>query len=105
MTVQEIELRIDLNQAPLFKISSNLTGRVYGLTFRWSYRWIAWYLDLDETLFGIKIVNGIDLFGPFHYNDNVPPGQLAAVRNKGVTSKPFFDNFGIEKEITLAYIE
>jgi hypothetical protein len=105
MAVQEIELRIDQNQSPFFTISSKLSGRVYALRFTWSHRWASWYLDLDQTLFGIKIVNSIDLFSPYHYNDDVPPGKLGAAINKGRSSKPFFDNFGIEKEITLAYIE
>ena len=101
----EIELRIDENQSPLFKIASSLTGRVYDLKFIWSYRWAAWYLNIDETVLGIKVVNGVDLLASYHYNDDIPPGKLGAVRNKGRTSKPFFDNFGIEKEITLVYEE
>ena len=104
MTV-EIELRIDQNLAPFFKIASNLSGRVYDLRFSWSYRWQAWYMDIDETVQGIKVVNGIDLLGSFHHNDDIPPGKLGVVRNSGRDSKPFFDNFGIEKAMTLVYEE
>jgi hypothetical protein len=102
---QEIELRIEQNRSPLFKIASNLSGRVYDLKFSWSYRWAAWYLDIDETVKGIKVVNGIDLLESFHYNENIPPGKLGVVRNSGRDSKPFFDNFGIEKAMTLVYEE
>lgn len=105
MAIIEIELRIDQNQSPFFVINSQMSGRTYDLRFRWSTRWEAWYLDIDSTIFGIKVVNGVDLFAPYHYNDAIPPGKLGAVRNKGRTSKPFYDNFGIEKEITLTYIE
>lgn len=101
----EIELRIDQNQSPLFKIATNLSGRVYDLTFIWSYRWAAWYLNIDTTVQGIKIVNGIDLLEQLHYNDNLPPGKLGVVRNSGRDSKPFYDNFGIEKPMTLVYEE
>jgi len=105
MATFQIELRIGQNSTVLFKIASNLSGQVYDLRFDWSYRWAAWYLDVDETVQGIKIVNGIDLLGPYHYKNSVPPGKLGAVRNSGRTSKPFFDNFGIGKEITMAYVE
>lgn len=102
---QEIELRIDQNLSPLFTIAVNLSGRVYDLRFAWSYRWVAWYMDINDTVHGIKVVNGIDLLEPFHYNENIPPGKLGVVRNSGRDSKPFFNNFGIEKEMTLVYEE
>ena len=105
MATFEIELRIDENQSPLFTVASNLSGRVYDLKLTWSYRWSAWYLDVDEIVQGIKVVNGTDLLEPYHYNDDLPPGKLGVVRNSGRESKPFFDNFGIEKEMTLVYEE
>ena len=105
MAVLEIELRIEENGSSFFKIASNLSGRVYDLTFYWSHRWLCWYMNVDETLFGIKVVNSIDLLGPYHYNGDVPPGQLTAYINQGRSSKPSFFNFGIEKEVTLIYNE
>ena len=104
MTI-EIELNIDQNRSPLFKIASSLSGQVYELKFKWSVRWLAWYMDIDESVQGIKVVNGIDLLGPYHYLDDIPPGKLGVVRNKGTASKPYFDNLGIEKEMTLVYEE
>lgn len=105
MAVLEIELRIDENASSFFKIAANLSGRVYDLRFTWSHRWLCWYLDINDTIYGLKVVNGVDLLGPYHYNDGIPPGQLTAYRNKGRTSKPSFFNFGVEKEITLIYNE
>lgn len=99
----EIELNIDQNRSPYFKISASLNGQVYELTFRWSVRWVAWYMDIDETVFGIKVVNGVNLLAPYHYNKDLPQGKLGVVRNNGTSSKPYFDNIGIEKEMTLVY--
>ena len=74
MATFEIELRIDENQSPLFKIASNLSNRVYDLKFAWSYRWAVWYLDIDETVQGIKIVNVTVLLASYHYNNDLPEG-------------------------------
>ena len=104
MTI-EIALNIDQNRSPLFKISASLSGQVYELRFKWSVRWLCWYMDIDESIQGIKVVNGIDLLGSYHYLDDIPSGKLGVVRNKGNASKPYFDTFGIENEMTLVYEE
>jgi len=105
MAIIEIELNIEKQGSGYFTISPTLSGQVYRFTLSWSARALAWYLDIDDTIQGIKIVNGIDILDPYHYNNNLPPGKLGAFRNKGTKSKPSFFNFGIEKEITLLYEE
>ena len=62
-------------------------------------------MDFDSKAQGIKVVNGVDLLAPFHYMDGVPSGKLGIIRNKGKSSKPYFNNLGIEKEMTLVYEE
>ena len=100
-----VEIPITLN--PSYTDTPELSGQVYQFRKRWSTRSEAgagsWYLDVKGVIFGIKIVNGIDLFTPYKYIDELPTGQLFAFRSTGKTSKPGFDNFGIGKEITLAY--
>lgn len=103
--IQEIRLDIEKNGSSYFRVSPVLSGRVYDLTFRWSVRSMCWYLDIDRTVQGIKIVNGIDLLAPYKYMDNLPAGKLGARRNTGRSSKPGFFNFGIDKEVTLIYEE
>ncbi len=96
-------IEIPTEQLPFYKVSIVLSGQVYELTFKWTTRLLSWYMDIGTELLGVKVVNGIDLLSPYHYKDNVPRGQLVANRNTGRTSKPFFNNFGIGKEITLVY--
>jgi hypothetical protein len=97
-------IQIPTEQIVFYKTSIVLSGQVYELTFRWSTRSLpSWYMDIGTTLLGVKVVNGIDLLGPYHYKDDVPRGLLVAKRNSGTSSKPVYDNFGIGKEITLVY--
>lgn len=101
----EIELNIAAQGASKFTITTVLSGQSYQLTFTWSVRSLAWYMDIDETIQGVKVVNGIDLLAPYSYIDNLPTGKLGAYRNSGKTSKPDFFNFGVDKEVTLVYEE
>ncbi len=103
MSVVEIDLRIQEQGSPYFMVNVLLSGQTYNLRFEWNYRTVAWYLRIDDTVTGIKIVNGIDLLGPYHYIDTLPAGSLGVVRNSGTESKPGFFNFGIDKEMTLIY--
>ena len=96
-------IEIPTEQIPFYKTSIVLSGQVYELTFRWTTRLLSWHMNIGTTLLGVKVVNGIDLLAPYHYKDDVPRGQLVAHRSTGRASKPFFDNFGIGKEITLVY--
>lgn len=105
MAIVEIDLKIEEQQSPYFEINALLSGQVYRLRFRWSYRSLAWYMRIDDTIDGIKLVNGIDLLGPYHYIDELPPGKLGIVRNSGTSSKPNFNNLGINLETTLRYEE
>jgi len=105
MSAFEIELNIEQQGSGYFTASPTLSGQTYALKFRWSVRSNAWFLDIDDTIHGIKIVNGIDILGPYHYNDLLPPGKLGAHRNQGTSSKPGFFNFGIGKEVTFRYEE
>ena len=102
MTV-EIDIKIQEQGAGYFQVSSKLSGQVYKMTFIWSYRSLSWYLNINDTAKGIKLVNGIDLLEPYHYIDELPPGKLGVVRNSGAESKPGFFNFGIGKEMTMVY--
>jgi len=103
MTVTEIELNIDKTKSPYFKISAAMSGQVYELTFKWSARWLAWYMQIDDKVQGIKLVNGIDLLAPYHHIDGLPTGKLGVVRSTGTDSKPYFDNIGIGNTMSLAY--
>ncbi len=107
--MKEIELKIIERGSPDFEVVAELSGQSYSLKFRWTYRQVegngSWYLGIGDVIEGIKIVNGIDLLGSFHYIDELPPGKLGVVRNSGTASKPGFDNFGIGKEMTLVYDE
>jgi|GEM_PF-2600364 len=106
MAILEIELNIDQHRSSYFKVAPTLSGQVYELTFKWSVRSEAWYLDIGDAVKGIKVVTGIDLLGPYHYmEDKIPAGKLGARRNTGRASKPGFFNFGIGKEIALIYEE
>ncbi|MBU2645882.1 hypothetical protein KKI24_14330 [bacterium] len=105
MSIIEISLNIEAQGSGYFKVSALMSGQSYDLTFIWSTRSQCWYLNVDETVKGIKIVTGIDLLEPYHYMDTIPPGKLGAYRNSGRDSKPGFGNFGIDKEITLLYEE
>lgn len=100
-----VEIPITLN--PYFEDTPELDGQVYQFRKRYSVRGEGsvgtWYLDIRGVIFGIKIVNGIDLFSAYKYIDELPPGKLGAVRNTGSSSKPVFNNFGIGREITLVY--
>jgi len=96
-------VEIPITQFPYYKSSHVLDGQAYTFTFRWSVRNEAWYLDIDNTVIGIKIVNGINLLDQYSYNDDLPPGKLGAYRNSGRDSKPGFTNFGVQSEITLIY--
>lgn len=105
MATIEIELNIEQRGSGYFTINPTLSGKTYKMTFSWSHRSLSWSFDIDDTLKGVKIVNGINLLEPYQYNDSLPPGKLGAVRNKGTESKPSFLNFGIDKENTLVYEE
>ena len=109
MAIVEIELNIEEQGSPLFTVSPTLSGQVYELKLIWvikPYRRTgAWYMDIDETIFGIKVVSGINLLDPYDHIDALPPGKLGAFRNSGRGSKPAFENFGINKEFTLLYEE
>lgn len=109
MAIIEIEMDIENQAAPIFTISPVLSGQAYNFLFQWvikPYRRTgAWYLDIDDTVQGIKIVSGINLLDPYDYIDALPPGKLGAYRNSGRGSKPAFFNFGIDKEFTLLYEE
>lgn len=91
---------VELQDLPYYSQSVVLDGKSYLLTFRWSGR--SWFLDIDSTLKGVKIVTGIDILAPYHYKD-IPPGKLGAIRNSGTESKPTLLNFGAEKDISLVY--
>ncbi len=97
-----IEVPFEKNLA-FYETTIVLSGQVYELKFRWTTRLPSWYLDIGTILQGVKIVNGIDLLAPYHYIDELPSGQLVAFRQSGTSSKPFFDNIGIGKAITLVY--
>ncbi len=109
MAIIETELNIEAQGSAYFVVNPTFSGQVYKLTFIWTQRSPdhlgSWYLDIDTTIFGLKIVNGIDILGSYHYMDALPAGKLGAYKNKGTDSKPGFLNFGIEKEITLLYEE
>ena len=105
MAIIEVELNIEQQGSGYFQISPTLSGKVYLFTMNWSYRTQSWYLDIDETVKGIKIVNGINILEPYQYNDDLLPGSLGAHRNTGRDSKPGFFNFGINNEMTLLYEE
>lgn len=105
MATTEIELNIEQRGSGYFTINPPLSGKVYKMIFSWSSRSLSWSFDIGEILKGIKVVNGIDLLGPYHYNEDLPPGKLGVFRNKGTASKPAFLNFGIDKEMTLVYEE
>ena len=95
---------IDFNQnRPTDEISVPLDGSVYNLTFTYSQLDDSWFMDIDETVYGIKLVNGIDLLELYRYL-NVPPGELRCVRRAGRKSKPSFNDIGTNKEIELVYI-
>lgn len=109
MAIVEIELNIEQQGAPVFVATPTLSGQTYRLKFQWvikTYRRTgAWYLDIDETVYGIKVVSGINLLDPYDHLDTLPPGKLGVYRNSGNGSKPSFSNFGIDKEFTLLYEE
>lgn len=105
MAAVEIDLKIKDQQSTYFNIQPRLSGQVYNFTLRWSQRTQSWYLKINETISGIKLVNGIDILEPYHYIDSLPPGKLGCVRNSGTSSKPGFDNFGIGEEVTFRYEE
>lgn len=105
----ELDLNIEEQGDGVFSVVVVLSGQAYKLSFLWTYRSPdklgAWYMNLDETLVGIKLVNGIDLLGPYHYLDTIPPGKLGIERRKGTLSKPGFFNLGIGKEMSMTYEE
>ena len=103
--IKEIDLKIQEQGSTYFEITSRLSGQVYKLRLAWNYRTQSWYLNINDTADGIKLVNGIDIIGPYHYIDALPPGKLGVARNSGRESKPGFTNFGIGKEMTLVYEE
>ena len=109
MAIFEIELNIENQGSPLFVINPTLSGQVYQFRLIWVIRPLnrtgAWYLDIDDTIFGVKLVSGIDLLDPYKYINALPPGKLGVFRNSGTGSKPSFNNFGINKEFTLLYEE
>ncbi len=105
MAVREIDLKIQEQGSALFIVTSEMSGQVYNLRLEWNYRTQSWYLKINETVSGPKLVNGIDIIGPYHYIDSLPPGKLGVHRNSGTDSKPGFFNFGIGKEMTLVYEE
>lgn len=105
MATIEIELNIVQRGSGFFDVTSSLSGKSYKITFSWSARTLSWSINIDETLTGVKLVNGIDLLEPYSYNDDLPPGKLGVIRNKGSESKPGFFNFGIDSEMTLVYEE
>jgi hypothetical protein len=96
-------VEIPITQFPYYENTVILDGESYVFTFIWSVRSNAWFLNIGDIIQGIKIVTGIDLLEPYHYNDDLPSGKLGAVRNAGRASKPGFFNFGIGQEITLVY--
>lgn len=105
----EIELNIVNQGSSIFTVNPTLSGQVYQFRLKWTIRpgggTGAWILDIDETIFGIKLVSGIDVLDPYRYIDALPPGKLGVFRNSGRGSKPGYDNFGINKEYTLIYEE
>ncbi len=107
--IVELALNIEEQGNGMFSVVPILSGQAYKLGFIWTYRSPdkagSWYMNLDDVLLGIKLVNGIDLLGPYHYLSTVPPGKLGIVRNKGTLSKPGFFSLGIEKEMTMRYEE
>ncbi len=109
MAIVEIELDIMTQGSSVFTINPTLSGQVYQLRLTWVVRPYrrtgAWFMDIDETIYRLKIVSGIDLLDPYHYNDALPAGKLGAYRNSGRGSKPAYENFGIDKEFTLLYEE
>ncbi len=105
MATIEIQLDIEQRGSGYFEINPTLSGKSYKMNFRWSARSLSWSFDIDDNLKGVKLVNGIDLLEPYQYNEDLPPGKLGVVRNKGTDSKPGFFNFGIDKEMTLVYEE
>lgn len=107
--IVELALNIEEQGNGAFSVVPILSGQAYKLSFIWTYRSPdkagSWYMNLDDVLLGVKLVNGIDLLGPYHYLSTVPPGKLGIVRNKGTLSKPGFFSLGIEKEMTMRYEE
>lgn len=109
MAIVEIELNIEEQGSPDFTIVPTLSGQAYKFKLQWVIkpygRTGAWYLDIDDTVHGIKLVSGINILDPYDHLDDLPPGKLGVYRNSGTGSKPAFDNFGINKEFTFLYEE
>ena len=109
MAAFDIELNIENQGSTMFTVNPTLSGQTYKLTLIWTPRTTqgegSWFMNIDDTIHGLKVVNGIDILRGYHYMDELPPGKLGAFRNSGRSSKPGFLNFGIGKEITLRYEE
>ncbi len=91
-----------LQNIPNYQASITLDGAVWQFTFRHNQYDESWFVSIDDVVSNIKAVNGVDILKFVRYL-NVPPGELIIQRLAGKKSKPGFDNFGADKEMTLSY--
>jgi hypothetical protein len=72
--------------------STELDGRQFRLSFAWSFREEAWYLDIgsrDGTLLaaGLKLAEGVNVLRR-EASDELPPGPLVVIDMTGAHAEP-----------------
>ncbi len=89
-----------------FATSVLLDGQRYKLAFYTNKVDQAWYLDINEVVFGVGLSVGVDLLYPYRYlGDAIPPGILWVVDKGGLSGRdPDLTAF-VEKRASLYYLE
>ncbi len=84
------------------KMTIELSGVVYSLTFKWNEPMQCWVVDFATpagvtVLTGIPIVTGVDLVEQFEYLQL--GGGVQAVSDTVATDVPTFENLGVSSHV------
>lgn len=93
---------------PHYTMRCRLDGKDYNFEMKWNERAERWHMSIfadDETplVLGIKVVTNWPMLRYYHYNPDVPPGELFAMDLSGDAAPPGLYDFGAEKRVELVY--
>lgn len=102
-------LSVPTSDDPFYTQVSDLDGTDFILEFRYNQRENAWYFgvsltDTTRLVSGVKVVCDVDLLGRFSDN-RLPPGKLMAVANEQNDTVPGMGELGVDRRVTLVYVE